>query len=309
VAEHVLVDTRVHFTWSPRHEPVLTVRPGDSIRLRTRDGFDGQMAGLAASELDETLAALDFGRIAPLTGPVHVDGAQPGDVVAVEIRSLVPSGPGWTVIWPAWCGFDYVRPHGVPPGASVREFPDGSLRPGGRVGVGRVQVPVRPMLGMVGTAPPAGEFTTLPPRAFGGNLDLRLIAPGATVYLPVFVPGAALSFGDGHAAQGDGEVCTTAIECAMDVEVQVDLVRGRWIDEPELRTADAYVVTGYGRDLDEAAGKAIRFMHRHLVEVRGLSPQDAYMLMSLTGDLGVNQVVDLPHVGARFSIPLEVLGG
>jgi acetamidase/formamidase len=307
MATHELRDEQVHYTWSARHEPRLRVRPGDSVRLVTRDGFDGQMAGVSGSELDANPGLIDFSRVAPLTGPIFIEGARPGDVAVVRIDRLAPLGAGWTVIWPAWSDFDFARPHGLAPGAHVIEFDAGSLGPEGVVELDGARVRLRPMLGMVGTAPARGEFNTLPPRAFGGNMDLRLVAEGATVYLPVFAEGALVSLGDGHAAQGDGEVCTTAIECGMSVEVTLDLRRGRIIEEPEVETRDAYLVTAFGRDLDTAARKAIRFMHRHLVEVRGLRPEIAYAFMSLAGNLGVNQVVDTPHVGVRFSIPLEAI--
>jgi acetamidase/formamidase len=277
------------------------------VRLTTRDGFDGQLEDLTSSDLDTTLDVLDFARVAPLTGPVYVERARPGDVAVVRIRRLSPVGDGWTVVWPQWCGFDYVRPGGVPEESRILRFPADQLVPGAHIQIGRAQAQIRPMLGMMGTAPAVGEFATLPPRAFGGNMDLRHVAEGSTVYLPVFVDGALISFGDGHAAQGDGEVCTTGVECGMDVEVSIDIERSRRIDEPELETSDAYIVTAFGRDLDSAARKAINYMHRHLTEVRGMSASDAYVLMGLAGHIHVNQVVNTPHLGTRFSMPLEVL--
>jgi acetamidase/formamidase len=307
VAKHELKADEVHFTWSPEHEPRLRVRPGDTVRMSTRDGFDGQMADVTAEELATTLKPLDFSRIAPLTGPVFVEGARPGDIAAITIERLVPAGPGWTVVWPAWTGFDYARPHRLGQGAYIVDFREDELNSGGSVEIGGVRVRLRPMLGMVGTAPRAGEFPTLPPREFGGNMDLRLLGEGVTLYLPVFVEGALISFGDGHAVQGDGEICTTAIECGMSVDVHIELERGRRIEEPELRTGEEYIVTAFGRDLDSAARKATEFMHRHLMDVRGLGAEDAYVLMSLGGNLGVNQVVDTPHVGVRFSMPLDMV--
>jgi acetamidase/formamidase len=307
VTTHNLKANQVHYTWSSRHEPRLKIDPGDRVQLTTRDGFDGQLEGLASSDLDTTLDALDFARIAPLTGPVFVEGARPGDVAVVKIRRLSPVGTGWTVVWPEWCGFDYARPTELPKEGRIVRFAAGRLIAGSYVEVDGARVLVRPMLGMLGTAPAVGEFATLPPRTFGGNMDLRHVAEGATIYLPVFVDGALISFGDGHAAQGDGEVCTTGIECGMDVEVSISIERGRQIDEPEVETADAYMVTAFGRDLDSAARAAINYMHRHLTEVRGMSASDAYVLMGLAGHLSVNQVVNTPHIGTRFSIPLEAL--
>jgi acetamidase/formamidase len=298
---------RVHFTWSRLHNPVVRVAPGAELEVWTRDGFDGQLEGLDSGALGDSLTALDFRRIAPLTGPVYIEGSIPGDTVAVTIKALTPIGPGWTVIWPAWCGFDYHRPEGVPISATLVRFSPAELGTGSHVSIGPARVRLAPMLGIVGTAPASGEFATLPPRSFGGNMDFKAVSAGSTVYLPVFVDGALVSFGDGHAAQGDGEVCTTGLECAMRAIIGIDIVTGWRIAEPQVETPQAYHVTAYGRDLDEAARKAISYMHEYLVSRRGISPADAYVLMSLAGDLGVNQVVNLPHVGARFSLPKDAL--
>jgi acetamidase/formamidase len=307
VTAHTLDAKKVHYTWSSRHKPVLAISPGDSVVVETRDGLDGQLEGLDSSELNDTLEPIDFTRVAPLTGPIYVKGAQPGDIAAIKLLRLAPRGPGWTVIWADWCGFDYYRPTRVPAEARVQQFPADELKVGSSAKLGDAWIAVQPMLGIIGTAPALGEFTTLPPRAFGGNMDLRHVSRGSVVYLPVFVDGALISLGDGHAAQGDGEVCTTGIECAMDVEIAIGIERGRHIDEPELQTQDEYIVTAFGRDLDSAARSAMEYMHRHLMEVRGMSGYDAYMVMGLAGHLGINQVVDTPHLGARFSMPLKVI--
>lgn len=306
MATHQLIPSEPHFTWSAAHRPRLFVEPGDTVIAQTRDPFDGQLATLRPLDIAASLSAIDFARVAPLTGPISVAGAEPGNVLAVTIDAIEVIGPGWTVIWPEWCGFDYERPHGVPAGARIFAFSHEELVTGSVV-LGPGTVRLKPMLGMVGTAPEHGEFTTLPPRRFGGNLDLRLVGRGTTVYLPVFAAGGLLSIGDGHAVQGDGEVCTTGIETSLRVVMRLDVLNDCSIEEPELETPEAYVVTSFGRDLDEAARKAIRFMHRHLVTVRGFAPDEAYAFMSLAGHLAVNQVVDTPHVGARFSIDLEAL--
>ena len=297
---------QVHVTWSARHEARLRVAPGETVEIWTRDGFDGQMESLSELDLDATLSCLDFKRIAPLTGPVWIDGAQPGDIAVVRIDELAPAGVGWTVIWPEWSTSEFVRPPTVGPGSRIFRFEERELA-SGVVSLAGTRVPLRPMVGMVGTAPAAGEFATLPPRSFGGNMDIRLASEGNSVLLPVFVEGALVSFGDGHAAQGDGEVCGTGIECSMRAVVTFDLIQSRSIEEPHVLTPQSVSVTAYGTDLDQAAKKAILFMHRELTEVRGLPPAEAFALMSIAGNLGVNQVVDAPHVGVRFSIPSEVI--
>jgi acetamidase/formamidase len=292
----------VHYTWSARHEPRLRIAPGDTLEVTTRDGFDGQLAGLAADALEDSIDVLDFGRIAPLTGPVWVEGAQPGDALSIEILSLEPQGPGWAVVWPAWAQFDFHRPAGVGPRGSLMTFDAGELA-SGSVAIGGVDVPLSPMLGIVGTAPAAGEFATLPPRDFGGNMDCRLVREGATLLLPVFVEGGRVSFGDGHAVQGDGEISTTGLECGMRATVVIGLERGRHLGGPELRTPTSRTVIEYGHDLGQAARRAIERTHAALV-AEGLDGLQAYALLGLAGQLAINEVVDMPHVGVRLTVPL-----
>ena len=274
----VLRAEKVHTSWSSSHEPQISVSSNDTLEVWTRDGFDGQMESVTDSELSRSLTCLDFGRIAPLTGPVWLDGAHPGDTVAVHIEELEPAGPGWTVIWPEWSASEYVRPPGVGPSARIFRFEREQLV-SGAVQLAGVTVPIRPMLGMIGTAPAVGEFATLPPRRFGGNMDVRLACVGATLLLPVFVEGALVSFGDAHAAQGDGEVCGTGIECSMRALVRLELLRNKAIPEPQIIFDDQEHVTAFGTDLDEAAKRAILLMHQHLTNVRGLPPAEAFALL------------------------------
>lgn len=301
-----LSDERVHSTWSASHAPVLTIESGDEFAFRTRDGFDGQLDGLPSSALETDLAALDFSRIAPLSGPIEVVGARPGDAVRIEVIELQPSGPGWTVVWPAWAGFDYHRPPGVAVGGRIRSFSPDDLRPGGAVRIGRAEVPLRPMLGMIGVAPAFGDFPTLPPREFGGNLDLSLLGAGAACRLPVLTEGALVSLGDGHAVQGDGELCTTAVECGMTGRARITVEPGSAPRQAEVETPDAWITTGFGRTLDLAVQSAIDAMHAKLVAA-GMDATDAYMLLSVAADVGVNQVVNMPHVGARVTLSKELL--
>ena len=304
MTEHRLDSERVHYTWSAAHEPVLRIAPGDTVRIRTRDGFDGQLDGLDADALARSIDALDFGRIAPLSGPIFIEDAQPGDALAVEILALEPVGPGWAVVWPAFADFDYHRPPAVGPEGRLFRFEPDELRDGAVRLPGAARVPLRPMRGIAGTAPEAGEFPTLPPRHFGGNMDCRLIGAGATLLLPVLVPGGLASFGDGHAAQGDGEISTTGLEVALELELRIGVERGLHLGGPELRTSGAHTVIEYGRDLDQAARRAIDRMHTHLTG-RGMDAAAAYALLGLAGDLVVNQVVDTPHPGVRLTVPIE----
>jgi acetamidase/formamidase len=157
-----------------------------------------------------------------------------------------------------------------------------------------VEVPVKPFWGVIGVAPPAtmGRVPSGPPSVFGGNLDNRDLGAGSTLYLPVLVPGALLSIGDGHAVQGYGEVCLSAVEASLKGEIQVVLHKGRTIQSPRAETATHYITMGLHADLDEAARIATREMLDFLVESKGLSRDDAYMLASAAMDLVVTQAVD-----------------
>ncbi len=308
---HHLDSDRVHTRFRPDLEPMLTVESGDSVEIRCRDGLDGQADPPAApADLDRNLyGTIDFGRVAPLTGPVAVRGAEPGDTLEVHIVDIVPFGTGSVVIWPAWAGYDFL------PGEDRREFPHAwirsfdmdeawrrgyvEFRPG-------VRLPLRPMMGIIATAPAEGDYPTGPPREFGGNMDVKDVCKGHTVYLPVFRPGALFSTGDAHAVQGDGEVCTTGIETPVTVTVTFHLHRGRTIPAPQIETPDELMTVAYGRTLEDASRRAIGFMMDYLVERHGLSRHEAYALVGLVCDLRVNQVVDFPHLGVRVALPKRV---
>src|SRR6266540_2344456 len=209
-----------HNAFSPR----LTIAPGDSVSFATFDASGGQ---LTKTSTVADVARLDFGLVNPVTGPVFVDGAEPGDALKVTVLSFKPSGWGWTGNIP---GF----------GLLADQFPDARLHhwhydtslapamygPGGRV-------PLKPFTGTIGVAPAAtGLHSIIPPRNVGGNMDVRDIAEGTELWLPVEVAGALFSVGDTHAAQGDGEVCGTAIESPMDVVLKLDLVKDARLKTP-----------------------------------------------------------------------------
>lgn len=304
MAEHALDAAAVHYTWSRRHEPRLRIAPGDAVALETRDGFDGQLDGMPPGALAEDLSALDFDRIAPLTGPIEVEGAGPGDTLVIELEELVPIGAGWMVIWPSWADFDFHRPRGISSAGSIRHFEREELQ-ADRIAIGGVEVALAPMLGMIGTAPEQGEFETLCPRRFGGNMDCRLVRSGTTIYLPVEVPGALVSFGDGHAVQGDGEISTTGLECSMRVRARIDLDRGRSLLGPELRTGTHHYILEHARDLSSAVRGALDRAHDYLVKDAGLSADDAYLLLGMSARLEISELVDTPYCGVRLGVPLS----
>jgi acetamidase/formamidase len=299
VAEHEITRAMpTHRAWEVDLEPVLTVAPGDVVSVETDDFAGGQIGRDATSD---DLRKLDFNAIYPLAGPIFVEGAQAGDALAVEFLDFELPEWGWACILPN-LGL-------LPPGEfddpylkvfDLTEGPTTTLAPG-------VQIPVEPFCGTTGV-PGAGMHGVPipPPHAGGGNIDCRHLTAGSTLYLPVAVPGGLLSLGDAHAAQGDGEVAISGIECAMRTTIQVSVERDMGLRAPALRRppgpltprVDAggwFATTGVEPDLMEAARAAVRGMIDHLVRTRGLSREDAYMLCSLAGDLKITEVVDAPN--------------
>jgi len=296
----------VHFGWDRSEPPVATIAPGDTVTLACRDAGDGQ---LGPGSTDADVSAMDAARVNPVTGPLLIDGAKPGDALAIRIVDLSPSGFGWTALIP---GF----------GLLAEQFPDPRLHlwrydasGGSPLAFGDIaEIPLCPFVGTIGTAPAEpGRHSVIPPRNVGGNMDIRDLGPGTTVFLPVEVAGALLSAGDTHAAQGDGEVCGTAIESAMDLTLQVDLVKDARLVFPRYETTRArpgsggvVATTGIGPELMPASRDAVSGMIDHLTRTRSVSAEAAYMLCSVAGDLRISQIVDAPNWTVSFAIPKTI---
>ncbi len=300
-------DVHRHLGWDRSVPPAAHVAPGDEVELTIRDCFDGQLTPDATSG---DVVALDLSRANPLTGPVHVEGATPGDTLVVEVLEVEPDVVGWTTAIP---GF----------GLLADELPEPHVvvsRVGAHVEFGDVAVLDRaPFLGTVGVAPAEpGVHSVIPPRLVGGNLDCRDVAPGATLLLPVEVDGALLSVGDPHAAQGDGEVCGTAVEVPARARLRVSVERGTGLDAPLLQAAPrsfggrghpdgGRVVTfGIGPDLHTASRDATRRMIEWLGR-RDVDTLDAYLLCSVAGDLRIVEVVNEPHWVVALDLDPAVL--
>lgn len=296
MATHRLDATTVHYEWNNALAPRLEVEPGDTVVFDTRDAADGFYT--RSSTHADVIARGPF-RGHPLTGPVRVRGARPGDTLVVDVVEVVPAADfGWTAIRPgrgllpeAEFGKPYLQ---------IWDLTDGRHA---RMGNG-VAVPLAPFSGVMGTAlDEPGGHSTMPPRKNGGNMDVKQLTAGSRLWLPIWVEGALFSVGDGHGAQGDGEVCVTAVEMQARVTLRLDLEQGRRLPEPRFRTAGAlpggsgpwYATTAHGPDLFANAQQAVRYMIDHLVETRGLSPEQAYILASVAVDLRISEVVDAPN--------------
>ena len=275
-------------------KPVLTIASGDEVTIDTISGGPEVVPDRSRFRVPPELAEVHAKseRMVPghiLTGPVAVAGAEPGDVLEVEILD-VQLRQDW--------GFNLIRPlAGTLPDdfheARLINIPLDQTRMVGRLPWG-LDLPLAPFFGVMGVAPPPawGRITSLIPRAMGGNLDNKELTPGAKLYLPVFVPGALFSCGDGHGVQGDGEVCVTAIETALQGRFRLTLRKDLRLGYPRAETPTHYMTMAMDPDLDQCVVRALRDMIVLLGEKRNLSREDAYTLCSLAADLRVTQTVN-----------------
>jgi acetamidase/formamidase len=305
--EHAFPNEHVHFKWDAGNEPALVVASGDTVALETRDVSDNQ---LTPSSKSEDIERLDWDRVYPLAGPISVEGAEPGDTLAIEILELRVRDWGWTAIIPGLGLLPDDFPSPYLRGFDLADGESAFLRED-------VAIPIEPFFGTMGVCPSgAEEQAVMPPGTFGGNLDTRQLVQGATLYLPVEVEGARFSCGDAHAAQGDGEVCVTGIETPIGATLRLTLEKGRRIPAPQFRTpgpltpranrGEWYGTTGVGPDLYAAAQDAVRAMIKYVSATSGLSPEDAYVLASLCIDLKISEIVDAGQYVVSALLPLNV---
>jgi acetamidase/formamidase len=309
-AAHTIHGEHHHFGWDHAIPPVLTVAPGTTVEFECIDASGGQLSPKSGVA---DVAALDFARVNPVTGPIVIDGARPDDALKVTIHEFKPSGFGWTGNIP---GFGLLADQFPDPALHLWSYDKVAMHPAAFSPVGKV--PLKPFTGVIGLAlAEPGNHSVVPPRRVGGNLDIRDLAVGTELYLPVEVAGALFSVGDTHAAQGDGEVCGTAIESPMNVVLSFDLIRGARLKTPRfttpgpvarhLDTKGYEVTTGVGPDLMEAARAAVMNMIDLLAARYQMKPVDAYMLASVCADLRISEIVDQPNWVVSFYFPRVVL--
>ncbi|WP_207461230.1 acetamidase/formamidase family protein [Azospirillum sp. SYSU D00513] len=239
-----------------------------------------------------------------MTGPIAVRGAEPGDALRVEILE-VSLREDW--------GFNLIRPGAgalpdlVPEGGHIH-LPIDRARGAIRLPWG-LEISARPFFGVMGTAPPPGDgrLTSIVPGRFGGNIDNKELTAGSVLFLPVWREGALFSVGDGHAAQGDGEVCLTAVETGLTGRFRIELIKGAGLGAPRAETPEHFITMGFDPDLDEAARIALRDLIALITERTGLSVENAYRLCSLAADLRVTQLVNR-HKGIHAMIGRALLG-
>lgn len=295
-------------------EPVLMIESGDTVDVETYTGYyiyDKAPPEFLTPEFVDICQNLPPERkIAGgphlLTGPIYVRGAEPGDILEVKLEAIKPSLPvGFNAIRTGWGAL----PHQFTQPAlrfipldlenNVAEFPVNS----------GIKIPLRPFFGILGVATPETQRSSIPPGCYGGNIDNRELQAGSRVFLPIFVPGALFSIGDGHAAQGDGEVNVTAIETSMNGRIQLTIRKDLQLTAPIAETATDIITMGFGETLDAALEQALNNMIDFLVRLTNISPEDAYVLCSLAVNFRITQVVNIPQKGVHGMLPKSVFPG
>lgn len=298
--------------FSHQLEPALTVDSGDSIEVETYTGFylyDKAPPEFITPEFLEICQHLPAERkVGPgphlLTGPIYVSDAEPGDVLEVKLEAISPRLPvGFNAIRPGWGAlpqqFTEPRLRFIPLDLDkgIAEFPSGS----------GIHIPLKPFFGILGVATAETSRSSVPPGSYGGNIDNRELQAGSKIFLPVFVPGALLSIGDGHSAQGDGEIDVTAIETSMNGTIQINLRKDLKFTNPIAETPTDIITLGFGETLDEAFEFALKQMITWLERFVGLSAEEAYVLCSLAVNFHITQVVNTPQKGVHGMLPKSIL--
>lgn len=305
MAEYQLDGSVTQPFWDNSVEPRLEIEPGDVVTFDCPEPC-GQVT---PDWTDDDLAVIDFDPIHALVGSVYVKGAEPGDALAVEILEMVHKGWGWSGHLKGFGllaeDFDFAYIHHWELDDDICHF-----------GVGGIELPYEPFCGTIGVAPAEpGRLDTIPPRANGGNVDIRDLGVGSTVYMPVLAEGALLALGDCHATQGNGEVSGTGVESPMTVTARIGLMKDAGINELQFRTpspltrtdsAGYYATTAHGSDLYLNAQNAVRSMIDWLTANYDVTPSQAYVLCSTAVDLKISEIVDAPNWIVSAYVPLSI---
>ena len=280
-----------HYTIGPYSEPVMVIKPGDRVIVDTRDAFEGKIV----TEQDLPSAKLRVPFLNPQNGPIMIEGAEKGDVVAVYIESMLPRGTnprGTCCLIPqfgALTGTDFTALLNDSLPEITRKI---DIDENGVYWSKRVTLPYKPHIGTLSLSPEIDSINSLTPDNHGGNMDVPDMGPGSITYLPVRSPGGRLFIGDAHACQGDGEVCGTAVEYASRTTIHVDLIKSWQIDWPRLETEDKIMVIGSARPLEDATRIAYRELVLWMAKEYGYDKWDAYMMLSQCGKVRLGNFVD-----------------
>ncbi|HVE09098.1 MAG TPA: acetamidase/formamidase family protein [Paraburkholderia sp.] len=290
-----------HYTIGPYSQPVLHVKPGDRVVVDTRDAFEGKIK----EETDKPSQVLQVPFLNPQNGPIMIEGAEKGDVVAVYIEKMAPRGDdphGFCCMIPNFGGLtgtDYTALLNEPLPEIVRKI---KIDEENVYWSKRNTLPYKPHIGTLSLSPEIDSINSLTPDSHGGNMDVPDMGPGSITYLPVRSPGGRLFIGDAHACQGDGEVCGTAVEYQSTTTVRVDLIKQWKIDWPRLENEDALMSIGSARPLEDATRIAYRELVLWMAADYGFDKWDAYMMLSQVGKVRLGNFVDPKYtVGAMVA--------
>ncbi len=286
------------YTMGPYSEPVMDIKPGDTVVVETRDAFEGKIQ----KETDKPSEKLEMPFLNPQNGPIMVEGAEKGDAIAVYIDKMVPRGnnPLGTCCmieeFGALTGTTYTATLNDPLPEKVRKI---NLDDKNVYWSDRITLPYKPHIGTLSCSPEIDSINSLTPDNHGGNMDLPDMGPGSVTYLPVRSPGARLFIGDAHACQGDGEVCGVAVEYPTTTTIRVDLIKNYTIEWPRLETENMLMAIGSTRPLEDATRIAYRELVRWLAKDYGFDQWDIYMILSQVGKVRLGNFVDPKYtVGA-----------
>lgn len=298
--------------FSAQLEPALIIDSGDSVEVETYTGFyvyDKAPPEFLTTELTEICQHLPASRKVGqgphlLTGPIYVKNAEPGDVLEVRLEAISPRlSVGFNAIRPGWGAlpkkFTEARLRFIELDLkqNIAEFPKDS----------GIKIPLQPFFGIIGVATPESSRSSVPPGKYGGNIDNRELQAGSRLFLPIFVEGGLLSIGDGHSAQGDGEVDVTAIETSMNGTIQVELRKDLKLTSPIAETPTDIITMGFGETLDQALQSALEQMINFLENFVGLNAEDAYVLCSIAVNFHISQVVNTPQKGVHGMLSKSIL--
>ena len=293
-AKHFLGRENHQFSFSSEHPAAITISPGELIHVQTWDCYKGLI-----TNAENALAHIDDSNINPATGPIYVEGAEPGDTLSVTLHEIRPLTRGVARTYPGNGQLQHLLSE---PYARFFDVLNGKVTMNETV-----SFPASPMLGVIGVAPESGAISTMPAGKHGGNLDNNMNRIGSTVHLPVKHPGALLAIGDMHASMGDGEICGTGIEIAGDVLLSVELIKGVGTEYPVTETADTWITHGVSSvdDLTGALRIACEEAAGLLVKNWNFTIEDAFIFLSVQGNLGIAQSVH-PSTGtviAKMTVP------
>ncbi|MCL4346117.1 MAG: acetamidase/formamidase family protein [Candidatus Thermoplasmatota archaeon] len=294
----------LHFKWTSSNKPIAKTEEEEVVRIKIPDSSINQIKrGMSSSDLSKIDPSLFDGAV----GPIYIAGSEPGDSIEIEILDIKSGNEGWSAIINDFGLLKNRYGERVITWSKIENF----WRCDDEEFLRGIKIPDVPFLGVIGTSPSEGEYGMIPPQHFGGNMDNRMIGIGSRIILPVNVEGAMVSFGDPHGHQGDGEICGTAIETDMEIDVRFKILRKRTnspvIFSQDTVKGDFVFTSGISNDLHNASVEAVESMISYLCEF-GFSEEESYILLSVAGNLSIREIVDEPNFVVNMGLDRKIIG-